>query len=48
MRIKRIVNEKIFKEDYDMITEILLNEVVAYEDVIAAFGKVVDSEIFVF
>ena len=46
--LKKIVNEKTFKEDYDMVTETLLNEVVAYEDVIAALGKVVDSEIFVF
>ena len=31
-----------------MVTETLLNEAVAYEDVIASLRIVVDSEIFVF
>ena len=46
--LKKIIDEKTFKDDYDMVTETLLNEAVAYEDVIASLRIVVDSEIFVF
>ena len=46
--LKKIIDEKTFKDDYDMVTETLLNEVVAYDEVIGSLKVVVDSEIFVF
>ena len=46
--LNKIIEENTFKEDYDAVTDNLLNEIVAYNDVIASLQIVVDSEIFVF
>ena len=46
--LNKIIEENTFKEDYDAVTDNLLNEIIAYNDVIASLQIVVDSEIFVF
>ena len=46
--LNKIIEENTFKEDYDAVTDNLLNEIVAYNDVIASLQIVADSEIFVF
>ena len=46
--LNKIIAENTFKEDYEAVTDNLLNEIIAYGDVIASLKIVVSSEIFVF
>ena len=45
--LTRIIDEEVYKRDYDNLTMQLLEEQVSYETVIETLKKIADSKIFI-